>query len=84
MAMQNTLTTDAAWVQLGGTLTVAVVQAKGDHLIHIGSVAPADAVTVGFFIKSGIPLELPQLTALGGKVWARAYQGVGSIVHAVA
>lgn len=84
MATLSVSTTDTAWTALGGTISTCVLQMRGDHYAHIGSVAPLDASLIGFKIKSGEPTELPGITALGGKVWVRSILGVGAVVYAVA
>lgn len=85
MPMNSTPTNNTQWVQIGTGLTVCVVQPRGDHLVHIASAVPADANLVGFLIKSGEPTELPNVAALGGKVFVRSHVNTtGAVIHASA
>lgn len=81
--MNFTAINDNGWTQLGTGLTVCVIQSRGDCQVYISGTAPAPTA-VGFDIKSGDPVELPQVAALGGGVWVRGNGDTGAITYAAA
>lgn len=72
-----------AWTQIGSGASDCVIQFSGDGEVYIGSSAPA-ATDVGFRIRSGDPVELPAVSALGGGVWVRSLSDSGTVIHATA
>jgi len=84
MATTQTLFTDHNWVELGTTLTNAIVQGIGNNVqVHIGSTLPA-ASAPGFDLTSNAPVNLPGLDTLGGGLWARSLKGNGGVRYATA
>ncbi len=83
MATNTLPITDNAWVELGTGLAACVLQGSGDVEVHVGSVAPS-AGSAFFTIKSGEPIEIPQVAALGGGVWVRSVKPTGGVAYASA
>ena len=71
------------WTSLGSALTYCLIQPNGPARVYIGSVAPI-ATSPGFFIPSGIPVDLPLVAELGGGVWIKGDEVDGSVVYATA
>lgn len=81
--MNFTAINDNGWTELGTGLSVCVLQSRGDCQVWVGASAPANTDT-GFDIKSGDPVEIPQVAALGGGVWVRGNGDTGALTYAIA
>lgn len=67
------------WQAVIQDASVAVIQASGLNIeMAYGSVPPAADVS-GFLIPSGIPLSVPHIADLGGRLFVRSRTGEGAV-----
>lgn len=84
MAMQNTALTVGAWVQVATAAKVLIVEATGiDVGLYIGNSAPG-AGSPSFTLPSGVPVNVPNVEALGGSAWVRAIYANCAVSYAAA
>ena len=70
--MNNTTLTAGTWFQIGTGLSVAMIEALGDGVqVYIGGSAPI-AGAAGFTLPSAVPVNIPNIVALGGGIWVLA------------
>lgn len=70
----------SAWTEIGTGLSRAIVQGDKTIQVYIGASAPA-ATDTGYTILAGLPIDLADISGLGGGVWVRANGAEAKVVH---